>query len=644
MPFARLVTALKALRQLGLTQVALNAVYKLGLKSGHYRRVTASPKKFGSLVDFRILNIHKLPPPEALRKCLGAEGMRALLAEADEITAGKFRQFGGQAVEIDLAPPGPLAHWTAYETGQASHGAEDIKLIWEPARFGWAFSLGRAFRISGDEKYAKTFWGYFEIFQRANPAYLGPNWSSGQEVGLRLMAFVWAGQVFAGSEHSTPECISLLVESIAVHAARIPPTLLYARSQNNNHLLTEAAALLTAGLTLPRHPDSKSWQQAGRRWLDWCFREQIDSNGEYVQHSANYQRLALQTALWVNALPDGHLNASHQTQLARASQWLAARLDPISGQVPNLGANDGALIFPLACAEFSDYRPAAAACARAFLGQQLPTGVWDEMSLWFGLPLTALPAFEHPRPQGFTQPTGHMSGQAWGSLRAVHYTSRPSHADQLHCELWWRGINIARDPGTYRYNAPPPWDNQLTSTLLHNSVTVNGQEQMTRAGRFLYLDWANADYLTGSGDSVIASTTAYARLGVRHTRSLAAPEAGGWLIKDELRRSSGGGLNTYRLHWLLPDWEWELDNQESLSILRVLSPHGWVSLAISATEPFKRVGLHCAGELISGDSLLSPVFGWFSPTYNVKEPALALAIEVQSAGSVNFQSMFTFPK
>ena len=59
-------------------------------------------------------------------------------------------------------------------------------------------------------------------------------------------------------------------------------------------------------------------------------------------------------------------------------------------------------------------------------------------------------------------------------------------------DLWWRGLNIAQDAGTYLYNADPPWDNSLTTALVHNTVTVNGRDQFTRAGRFLYLDWFNA--------------------------------------------------------------------------------------------------------------------------------------------------------
>ncbi len=651
---SRIKTATKALRQLGFTQVALNLLYKLGLASGHYQRSIRPPAPIDSL---RLKPGMPMPDPEILRLCLGENGMRDLLAEAGEITAGNFRQFGAAPIVLNLIPEGPLAHWTAYETGKVRpKPATDIKMIWEPARFGWAFVLGRAYHVSRDEQYAAAFWRLFEIFNSANPAYLGPNWTSGQEIGLRLMAWVWAAQIFTQSQHSHPARLTALANAIAVHAARIPATLLYARSQNNNHLLTEAAALYTSGLALPDHPHASQWLKTGRSWLAWCFTHQIDPDGEYVQHSMNYQRLMLQTALWVYAVSNPEttrelkapLDAVERKNLGQAASWLSSRLDPVSGQAPNLGANDGALIFPLSNCSFTDYRPVTQAAIQAFLptAGHLAPGLWDEMSIWYGL--------QQENGANPTQPA--ESGQiyakdSWGSLRAVHYTSRPSHADQLHIDLWWRGLNIAQDAGTYRYNAEPPWDNQLTSTLVHNTVSVNGEEQMTRAGRFLYLDWAEAAFTEQAWENntqhVSAQTTAYARFHVLHKRKLSSFADGRWLVEDELMRTASVNIRqvapVYRLHWLLPDWQWQLDELEARTRLQILSPHGWISLVISADQTLQRVGLLRAGKLLQGQALLSPVFGWSAPTYDVKIPALSLSVEVQASQNFQFNSEFIFP-
>jgi hypothetical protein len=666
----RLLTALKAFRELGPTQVGLLALYKLGLKSGHYRR-SENIQPHTVAFDFPL----PLPEREKLLASLGPDGLAQLRRDADEIVGGRFRAFGGPPVPIQLAPPSPQTHWTHLEsrpmlsfrrsrvaaTEKSAHARErflpyghdvadarndnpDIKLIWEPARFGWAFTLARAWLATGDETYPAAFWRYFETFQAENPPFLGENWTSGQEVGLRLIAFAFAGAVFRHSEHTTPIRLASLAVSIGQHASRIIPTLAYARAQNNNHLLTEAAALYTAGLALRDHPQAAGWRKIGIKWLKWCFKHQIDSTGEYVQHSTNYHRLMLQTALWIRLLESNvsrrlEITASARENLSLAAHWLFCLLDFESGKVPNLGPNDGAYIFPFTNQPIEDYRPVVQAAARAFLGYSLPPGAWDEMSLWFNVENQRLKV-EAATPSdlrilGIYPTTLQASDRAWAYLRTVRLKSRPGHADLLHLDLWWRGQNVSLDPGTFRYNDSPPWDNPLTSALHHNTVTVDGLDQFTRASRFLYLDRADAIRVKAGAGNLSARHYAYRRLGVRHTRSLFAITPDHWRVEDELLNLRGKP-HTFRLHWLLPDWEHELETSDEKLSIRLKLPNGWLTLQITTPQlPITNYSL-----VRAGDS--DPLRGWFSPTYNVKIPALSLALEVQSATSVGFVSEFRF--
>jgi hypothetical protein len=663
---SKLYNGYKALVQLGFQPVALNALYRLGLATGHYRRME---KREQRTETSELRPLFTFPKAEELLAVLGEDGKAALLAEADEIVAGQVRLFGGEPVELNLTVPGKLEHWTAYETHPSLLSAlispfPDIKYIWEPARFGWAFCLGRAYHLTHEEKYAETFWHNFEFFISANPPYRGPNWISGQEAALRLMAFVWSAQVFAASSSSTPERNAALAHSVSIHASRIIPTLVYARSQQNNHLLTEAAGLLTAGLALPDHPQSSHWFVPGWKWLNEGLRSQIDSYGEYAQHSTNYHRLMLQVVLWTNHLVRSNEFIHYwprQTNeaIVRSIHWLLAILDADSGRTPNLGANDGAYIFPLTVCPFSDYRPVLNAAARAFLDYDLPRGPWDELALWFGVPLENPKFIQLPRYLG-----DQLYGKdSWAYLRTAQFTSRPSHADQLHVDLWWRSLNVAQDAGTYLYNAAPPWDNRLTAAQVHNTVTVNGRDQFTRAGRFLYLDWFNA-YRRSSleADPGILQRTrgrhwGYWRMGVRHARTVTAYADGHWQVLDDmlpLRMPWDKRPLTYRLHWLLPDWEWEAALRESLFEIRLKSPHGWVVLTINnvsrITNNEYQISLIRASAPVytSGTGEPEPqaqttVRGWASPTYGVKIPALSLAIEIKAANDVQFISEFVFP-
>jgi hypothetical protein len=631
---SRITLILKSLHQLGLRPLVLYALYRLGLKTGYYKRAERRRIQTNPSLS---AHLFALPDRAQLISTLTQDGRQTLLAEADEIVSGKFRMFGGEPVPLQLAGDWPPAHWTLYETGRIKLDG-DIKFIWEPARFGWAFTLGRAYHLTQNETYAETFWKYFEQFDGSSPRFLGPHWMNGQEVAIRLLSLVWAAHVFETASSSNPARREQLIQSLYAHASRIPSTLIYARSQNNNHLLTEAAALYTAGL-LFRHPQ---WRGRGWNWLNWALEHQIGEYGEYIQHSTNYHRLMLQTALWINLIKQDVWPPASTQALARASHWLFSLLDNASGRTPNLGANDGAMLFPLSGTHINDFRPTVQAAARAFLRTGLTPGPWDEMSSWFGLPASGRTA------ESDAYLTDNLHGQSsWGYLRASRFKSRLTHMDQLHFDLWWRGLNLAQDAGTYLYNAGPPWDNPLVSARVHNTVTVDGRDQMRRGGRFLVLDWfpAYSKNVFEMDESVLGRIRAYHKGygGIRHERTVTVYSDERWTVEDKLISRVP---HTYRLHWLLLDGEWEIVERGPGVGLRLKSPQGWITIRVMAgAKPGLEVAasLVRAGELLFGRRDVQPYEGWASPTYGVKVPALSLEVVATSSHPVTFTSEFTFP-
>jgi hypothetical protein len=647
---SRFFIGIQYLFQLGFRPLALYALYKFGLLTGHYRRLTPAN------TNFPIPNSHSLfslPSRDQLDQILGKAGRATLLKEADEIVNGKVRIFG-EPVTLLFTFERTLSHWTDYETHKTPiayfqfptscpKGIPDIKFLWEPARFGWAFTLGRAYHLTQDNQYAEAFWKYFESFTQNNPANLGPHWMNGQEVAIRLMSLVWADHVFESAPATSAERRAALHRSIFCHASRIPPTLVYARSQNNNHLVTEAAAIYTAGLFFK----NLKWRKLGWKWLNWSFQNQIGGYGEYIQHSTNYHRLMLQTALWINSIKQDFFSVKTSQAIERSAHWFFSLLDNASGLTPNLGANDGALIFPLSSTAFEDYRPTVQAAARAFLRTSIVSGIWDEMSLWFGLKATERVT------DSSAYLTENLRGQnSWSYLRASHFKSRLSHIDQLNLDLWWRGLNITQDAGTYLYNAEPPWDNPLVTTRVHNTVIVDGRDQMTRSGRFLVLDWVNAysKNMIEADENISGRVRAYYRSysNVKHQRTVTVYQNERWVVEDKLTPGFTPYplLHVYRLHWLLPDYEWKIESRESGIDLRLKSPYGWINLFIHSSFIIHHssFSLVRAGELIYGQRAVQPYEGWVSLNYGRKSRALSFAFEVMSDSHTTITSEFIFPE
>jgi len=635
---------LKAIVQLGPAQITDYLRYQVGLRSGYYQLRTPSA------------SLNQLLPDEALipewfmqileKKVFSLFGdayLNQIVEEADEISGGKVRLFGADPTPLNLIIPGNLSHWTLHETGKGQLSDEDIKFIWEPARFGWAITLGKAYFLTNDKHYPKVFWKYFEEFTLGNPLNKGPNWQSGQEVALRLIALVITLNLMRSSLNPRSDKVRSILVNISDHAERILPTLAYAKAQNNNHLISEAIGLYTAGVFLSKHPRSGKWKKIGLGIFNEAVKNQISPDGEYIQHSTNYHRMFLMLSLWMQYLlkTEGKaLESQTGKKLALASTWLGGQLDSLSGKVPNLGHNDGANILPFTNADFSDYRPVIQASSQAFHAKAaLPAGSWDDLCIWLDLPNSpVLPESIDLKETWLENRIG--APESWASMRALRYNNRPAHADQLHVEIWHLGINVTCDAGTYLYNAAPPWDNRLSTTLVHNTISINHQDQMMRAGRFLWLDWSKAKIAAYNPNAINGIQDGYLKSGVIHKRKLESQNEKMWLITDKLIQITGKKYKSaVLLNWLLPDWPYKLIK----NTLSVRAPFGEMRV-----ELFTHAGIISDGLNIirAGKSLMdkddSSNHGWYSPTYGVKVPALSIQYSVNGLLPIEITTRFSF--
>lgn len=618
------------IREVGLAPLFSLAVYRLGLWSGYYRwRTPLGGRKVNASPPLRA-DVFVLPDPERLAKWSRLRGEDATL-EAEEILAGQVRLFGGQPQSLNLKPPHPKRHWSSLHEEDVPG---DIKQIWEPARFGWVFPLGRAYRLSGDERYAKTFWENWESFLTHNPVNAGENWLSAQEAALRLIALSFAVQVFKPSPHFDKKCEQSVAEAIIHHARRIEVTLAYARAQNNNHLVSEAVGLVLAAHLLSDWPEARRWRKTGWKWFFWAVEKQIEPDGEYIQHSVNYHRLMLTLALLafrIAQLENHPFPQKHLNKLGLAAGWLQGVMDEASGEALNFGHHDGAHLLPLG-GKIEDYRPILQASMAAFCGERcLPNGGWDELAYWLGYNPAILPLKDdRPVLLGFRR-LGHSA--EWASLRAHHYVSRPAHADQLQVELWRRGCRVVCDPGTYAYNLPPPWQNGLALAEVHNAPMFNAQQPMLRAGKFLWLRWDQARFLEEGEDeknSIRAERLAYHRLGIRQERQLEWKGDGHWQVIDRfLPLGSGAVSGKISLNWLIRDGEWRLDEQEF-----IVDDNRYQLLVRVTSQPIQKMKFRIAraGQVLVGEKIyeIDSLLGWFSPTYLTRLPALSFWIETEA--------------
>jgi len=456
-------------------------------------------------------------------------------------------------------------HWSDY--GHFNAALKDIKCVWEASRFSVAYALARD-HVRGNQRAAGLFWQLFRSWDEQNPYGLTPQWMCGQEATFRLMAWLFAACAMIDHDGSAPADYARLTQLAWYTGRHIDGNINYARSQKNNHGVSEAVGLWTIGLLFPEIRSAARWAEKGRRILIAEIRRQVYSDGSYVQHSVNYHRVMLDDCLWAWRLGQtaGQPLDEIRGELDRAVEWLWALVDPATGRAPNYGANDGASVLPLACCDYLDHRPVLQAAHYLLHGRRCyPPGPWDEKMAWFAgtEALDAdVPAGERPRnhqaPEGGYYTTG--GPRSWAMTRIHAIKDRPPQADMLHLDLWYAGVNVLRDGGTYHYFTDPPWQHFFESTAGHNTVEIDGQDQMVKGPRFLWLRWTqsrvNSVEHTADGQAsyIEGEHYGYTRLTGRvvHRRGILRL-SDSYVVVDDLL---GDGEHSYALRWRLCDAPW----------------------------------------------------------------------------------------
>ena len=562
----------------------------------------------------------------------------------EQIASGWLSYFSNQPVEVGFPPrwndnllqdkPGPpRVHFAKID----EFGCGDVKCIWEPSRFAFAYDLVRAYWRTGDERAAEVFWQLAEDWLEHNPPNRGINWKCGQESTFRAMAWTFALFGFAGCQASTPQRTMRALKLMRATGRRVEAHLAYALSQRNNHGISEAMGLFTIGLLFPLFPESGRWVALGRKHLESQAQSLIYDDGGFAQHSVNYHRVMLDDLLYairIGEINDASLSDTLKKQAQRAARWLTHLTEAQHGRAPRIGQDDGALILPLTSRPYDDYRPSTQSACALLEDKALPwaNGPWDEHALWLLGP-EALQRGRWVEPSGVCEDDLALrdsgvyalrAGELCAYIRAAKYRHRPSQLDQLHVDVWWKGINVALDPGTYSYNADGPWQGiPLSKTAAHNTVMPLGEEQAQQAGsRFIFLPWPNARALRFDqwrrDHSHGYEHASFAAIGPNrwHHRQVIRLGQDLLIVLDVVDEPAHAKPST--LHWHLADAPYQFDEDS-----------GTLQLDY-APGPFSVVTASLEGELsyqldraVQGSCL-----GWYAPRYMKREPALWLTATI----------------
>jgi Heparinase II/III-like protein/Heparinase II/III N-terminus len=569
-----------------------------------------------------------LPPGTGRR--VPEEARAALLESANLLLGGEWEVLG--VVRTDLVRP----DWFLDPgTGRRvdpdryafciNHRSEEIdtaEQVREISRLQHLTLLANAWFLTHEERYALRVSDHLHSWWRENPFLSGIHWTSGTELGIRLVSLAWIRRLLDDWPGISElfECDELALRQLCWHQrylAAFPSR----GSSGNHHVIAEAAGQLVASCAFPWFAESERWRRRSARLLERELIRNTFPSGISRERASDYLCFTAELGFVaaVEAEAAGHpLSPVAWKRLCAMADSAAALVDERL-RPPRQGDFDGGrgllLDAPapnrwpwlLALADVLigrlDWWPRPPADARSsIVGALMPARLHIEgrparrPSRFIDAGITLL------RTTGKNEIWCRCDGGPHGHLSiAVH-----AHADALSIEVRYAGVDILADPGAYCLHAEPAWCSYFRSTIAHNTVELAGRSQSSPGSPFRRARHAQSRELEVIDEGDFARWTAehdgYSRLNppAVHRRSVLLDRASRSI--DVIDEIDGASSDIRMAFHLGPDVQVQLSNSCAALEWPAASTPGAARLELPSAL---RWTLH-RGET-------EPLLGWYAP-------------------------------
>ena len=557
-----MLVKLKTYWKLGLSNLFLVSFYRFQLKSSWFKYALPISKPIvGDFFSGSFISNVDINRPK----------------DASSLLEGKMRYFSHQLFDV-MSPPNWFIdpesngifpndkHWSSID--DFSNG--DIKLVWEASRFQWLVLASQGRVSTKDSSYIDLMNFWLSDWSKNNPTNQGVNWKCGQEASIRVINLLVSCYVLGELKNPQKSLIKMITE----HCNRISKTLHYAIAQDNNHGTSEASALFIASSWLDSIEESNNksrrWLKISRNNLEERVNNLVLDDGSFSQYSTNYHRLFLDSISLVEffraKFDQDRFSEQYESKIGLAVDWLWQLTDSKTGNIPNLGANDGAQLLQLSSKDYRDFRPSIQFSSVLFKNYRLyEDNDCDGILNWLNIDLKNIPYKNKNKQSKIFKDGGYVSIIGESCKGLFHYPAfefRPNQADFLHLDIMDSGETIIGDGGSYSYNKGSRWLNYFSGIESHNTIQFDHSEPMPRLGRFLFGEWPETKYWEFKYDK--KSTTVSAKytdyLGRSHMREISV-ENRVWTINDKI----SGFSDCATLRWRLHKSDWAINDNQVVS-------------------------------------------------------------------------------
>ena len=586
------------------------------------------------------------------------EAGKEIVETAGALVAGHFDLLGfrqlsfGDPIDWHLEPVSgrrsPATHWSRIDEFEAGR-IGDQKITRELSRHQYFITLGQAYWITGDERYAKTFVSHLESWMDQNPPKVGTHWCSSLEIAFRSIAWLWGFHFFKDSPAIDHDVFTRALKFLYVNARHLE-SYLSTYFSPNTHLTGEALGLFYLGSLLPDFAHANRWKTTGRKILLEQLPIHVREDGVYFESSSYYHRYTADIYthfLVLSRLSGADVPAEVETRLQALMDHLMYITRP-DGTTPFYGDDDGGRLLFLDRSRANDFGAVLSNGAALFerADYKFVAETAREETLWLlgseGLKTFDTVVSREPAQTSAAFPTSgyYVMRDGWtpdsnyllfdcgphGTTNGGH-----AHADALSFELVANGHTLLIDPGTCTYTGSKETRDWFRGSEGHNTLMIDNQPSSVTGGPFSWkliagsrcLGWRSQsrfDFVEGTHDG-------YTRLEppVTHARSLFFLKEGYWIVRD--RVTGRGNHRVNLLFHFSPGVKLETKQAESNSELATV---------IGSENPLNVSVFDSAGEWRRET-------GRVSYCYGSMEEAPVAQFSTQLAGDANLVS-FLLPQ
>ena len=578
---------------------------------------------------------------------------------AECIAAGEYELLGKQ---VSITPsmdwhtdPSTGYTWSKDFFGRVSYHKipkhVDFKDIWELGRQQYVVELSRSWLMTGDTSHAELARDMILSWIDGNPFCHGIHWTSGLEVGVRAISWIWALanlHDFSGWRSGEQERI---VESLGLHAYYLENHFSF-YSSPYNHIIGEAAGLYLIATVLRGTNYATRWQQVASRVLMEYGPKQFYDDGFCVEQAMGYHYFTSGFMLLAQLAADHVDDTSLQLEeLLRRALRAGLPFRQPDGNWPMIGDVDSAQSIPVARENYWDFSATHELAAAAFDDPTVACNLSADESessdhdlsqfgeLFWILGCGGMQARQQMQVKknsltmlpdaGYyvaSDDRDFMLMDAGPISAGLHHDASPSaahgHADTLQVLYQLNGRAILCDAGMPNYAGDLARADYFRSPQSHNTVTMEGADLVRPAGGLAWTHEVRTPTLkifpSEDGAWVARGEVIWPNCRIaRHV--LAVPGEGLW-IADWLQ-SNEPRVATW--HWQFPE---EIEPKLHSSEKLIQGKGQGVSIQSAGLKDLY------GGKIVSRDA--NGFAGWVSPGYGVTSPAHRLTYHGKVDGNL----------